>query len=103
MKSFNRSINPSSFENDTPGLTGLINLSMLAGAGAGLLKSSRQSISLNPPLLGIEADEASETLPGFEDDDGVKSQIRKPVRFRKHHLGELPIQCYLDTHVSVDL
>ncbi|CAH8653517.1 unnamed protein product [Schistosoma bovis] len=100
MKSFNRSINPSSFENDTPGLTGLINLSMLAGAGAGLLKSSRQSISLNPPLLGIEADEASETLPGFEDDDGVKSQIRKPVRFRKHHLGELPIQCYLDTHVK---
>ncbi|CAI2734654.1 unnamed protein product [Schistosoma spindalis] len=100
MKSFNRSINPSSFENDTPGLTGLINLSMLAGAGAGLLKSSRQSISLNPPLLGIEADEASETLPGFEDDDGVKSQIRKSVRFRKHHSGELPIQCYLDTHVK---
>ncbi|XP_018654349.1 hypothetical protein Smp_174230 [Schistosoma mansoni] len=100
MKSFNRSINPSSFENDTPGLTGLINLSMLAGAGAGLLKSSRQSISLNPPLLGIEADEASETSPGFEDDDGFKSQIRKPVRFRKHHSGELPIQCYLDTHIK---
>ncbi|CAH8674278.1 unnamed protein product [Schistosoma rodhaini] len=100
MKSFNRSINPSSFENDTPGLTGLINLSMLAGAGAGLLKSSRQSISLNPPLLGIEADEASETSPGFEDDDGFKNQIRKPVRFRKHHSGELPIQCYLDTHIK---
>ncbi|CAH8584739.1 unnamed protein product [Schistosoma turkestanicum] len=100
MKSFNRSVNLSSFENDTPGLTGLINLSMLAGAGAGLLKNSRQSISLNPPLLGIEADGTSETLPGCEDDDGVKGQIRKPIRFRKPHSGELPIQCYLDTRVK---
>ncbi|KAH8865931.1 Protein unc-80 like [Schistosoma japonicum] len=100
MKSFNRSINPNCVESDTPGLTGLINLSMLAGAGAGLLKSSRQSISLNPPLLGIEADVGSDTFPCFEDEEVVKSQVRKFTKLRKPHSAELPIQCYLDTHVK---
>ncbi|KAK4476002.1 hypothetical protein MN116_001236 [Schistosoma mekongi] len=100
MKSFNRSVNPNCFEGDTPGLTGLINLSMLAGAGAGLLKSSRQSISLNPPLLGIEADGGSDTFPYYEDEEVVKNQIRKSTKLRKPHSAELPIQYYLDTHVK---
>nr|CAH8869810.1 unnamed protein product [Trichobilharzia regenti] len=102
MKSSYRSINLSSFEGDAPGLTGLINLGMLAGAGAGLLRNSRPSISLNPPLLGIEADGTSDILPGCEDDDddAIRGQVRRPVRFRKPHIGELPIQCYLDNHVK---
>ncbi|CAL8087525.1 unnamed protein product [Calicophoron daubneyi] len=89
IRSASRLTNNGPPESDTPGLTGLLSLGMLAGAGAGLLRSS----SSNAGLWGA--------LEPSDDEATTETDRSKPGRSpRPSTVPELPIQRYMENQVK---
>lgn len=98
MRSLNRTSDHEQTNNDQPGLCSLINLGVLAGAGAGLLRNSNSNINSNNSLFGSKSEKGQNCV--FNDD----LVTRKPKQILKQQVDikhKLPIQKYLEKQVGL--